>query len=64
MANTQQDSHHIDYVEALTKTNVHVVKMEEEMKKFGINLERSENEILIKKQKLQNAHKLFSVHPY
>lgn len=36
MANKQQDSHHIDYVEALTKTNVHVVKMEEEMKKSFI----------------------------
>ena len=36
MASKQQDSHHIDYVEALTKTNVHVVKMEEEMKKSFI----------------------------
>lgn len=36
MVNKQQDSHHIDYVEALTKTNVHVVKMEEEMKKSFI----------------------------
>ncbi len=36
MANKQQDSQHIDYVEALTKTNVHVVKMEEEMKKSFI----------------------------
>lgn len=36
MANKQQDIHHIDYVEALTKTNVHVVKMEEEMKKSFI----------------------------
>lgn len=36
MANKQQDSHHIDYVEALSKTNVHVVKMEEEMKKSFI----------------------------
>ena len=36
MANKQQDSHHIDYVEALTKTNVHVVKLEEEMKKSFI----------------------------
>lgn len=36
MANKQQNSHHIDYVEALTKTNVHVVKMEEEMKKSFI----------------------------
>ena len=36
MANKNQESHHIDYVEALTKTNVHVVKMEEEMKKSFI----------------------------
>ena len=36
MANKQQESHHIDYVEALGKTNVHVVKMEEEMKKSFI----------------------------
>lgn len=36
MANKNQESHHIDYVEALSKTNVHVVKMEEEMKKSFI----------------------------
>lgn len=36
MANKQQESHHIDYVEALNKTNVKVVKMEEEMKKSFI----------------------------
>ena len=32
----QQENHHIDYVEALDKTNVKVVKMEEEMKKSFI----------------------------
>ena len=32
----QQENHHIDYVEALDKTNVKVVKMEEEMKKSVI----------------------------
>ncbi len=32
----QQEGHHIDYVEALDKTNVKVVKMEEEMKKSFI----------------------------
>ncbi len=32
----QQEGHHIDYVEALDKTNVKIVKMEEEMKKSFI----------------------------
>ena len=32
----QQENHHIDYVEALDKTNVKVIKMEEEMKKSFI----------------------------
>ena len=32
----QQDSHHIDYVEALDKTNVKIIKMEDEMKKSFI----------------------------
>lgn len=36
--------------------------MEEEMKKFGIDLERSENEILIKKQRLQKPTALLSSH--
>ena len=35
MAN-KQESHHIDYVSALDKTNVKIVKMEEEMKKSFI----------------------------
>ncbi len=32
------EEHHVDYVEALSKTNVKVIKMEEEMKKIVYRL--------------------------
>ena len=32
----QQDTHNLDYVQALDQTNVKVIKMEEEMKKSFI----------------------------
>ena len=56
----QQEGHHIDYVEALDKTSVKIVKMEEEMKKSsiayatGVNVSRA---ILDVRGGLEPAHR-------